>query len=498
MALAATAFAKATRRRQIMAATSSIGPGALNMVTAAAVAHANRLPLLLLAGDTFQSRIPDPVLQQVEHFGSPSTTVNDAFRPVTRYWDRITRPEQVVQSLPLAVETMLDPADCGPAFIGLPQDVQAEAYDYPEALFGPRVHEPRRPRADRRSLEAAAAALRAARRPLLIAGGGVHYSLAEEELARFAEAHGIPVVETVAGKSSPRRRPPELRRADRRHRLRPRQPARSRGRPRPRRRHAAAGLHNGLVDRVRRRDGVRRPQRRPLRCDEALRAAAGRRCARRAAPSSSESSRGWRADEEWTARGREEATAFRRFVAETTRPGDGGAHVRAGHRRRQRAAGARRLRRHRGGRLPRRAERQLAAEGRRHVRLRVRVLVHGLRDRRRLGSAHGTPRGRGDRLRRRRLVPDAQLRALQLRRLRPQADRGALRQRRLRGDRPAPGRPGRRAVQQPLPRHRPEPRRRSTGSRTRPRSAAAAESAETIDELEQAFERARVAPTAPP
>ena len=202
MALAAVGFAKATRRRQLMAATS-IGPGALNMVTAAGVAHANRLPVLLLAGDTFQSRIPDPVLQQVEHVDSPSTTVNDAFRPVTRYWDRITRPEQVVQSLSLALETMLDPADCGPAFIGLPQDVQAEAYDYPEALFRPRVHELRRQRPDRRALDAAVAALRRSQRPLLVAGGGVHYSIAEDELARFAEAHGIPVVETVAGKSSP-------------------------------------------------------------------------------------------------------------------------------------------------------------------------------------------------------------------------------------------------------------------------------------------------------
>jgi 3D-(3,5/4)-trihydroxycyclohexane-1,2-dione acylhydrolase (decyclizing) len=202
MALAATAFAKATRRRQIMIATSSIGPGATNMVTAAGVAHANRLPLLLLSGDTFQSRIPDPVLQQVEHFASPSTTVNDAFRAVTRYWDRITRPEQVAQALPLAVETLLDPGDCGPAFLALPQDVQADAFDYPEALFEPRVHELRRQRPDRLELAAAAAALREAQRPLVLAGGGVHYSLAEAELARFAEAHGLPVVETVAGKSS--------------------------------------------------------------------------------------------------------------------------------------------------------------------------------------------------------------------------------------------------------------------------------------------------------
>jgi 3D-(3,5/4)-trihydroxycyclohexane-1,2-dione acylhydrolase (decyclizing) len=201
MALAAVAYAKAMRRRQIMVATSSIGPGATNMVTAAAAALANRLPLLLLSGDTFQSRVPDPVLQQVEHFGSPSTTVNDAFRAVTRYWDRIVMPEQVVQSLPLAVETMLDPAECGPAFIGLPQDVQAAAYDYPDVLFEPRVHELRRPRPDSRQLEHAVRALRGALRPLVVAGGGVHYSLAEEGLRDFVERHALPVVETMAGKA---------------------------------------------------------------------------------------------------------------------------------------------------------------------------------------------------------------------------------------------------------------------------------------------------------
>jgi 3D-(3,5/4)-trihydroxycyclohexane-1,2-dione acylhydrolase (decyclizing) len=202
MALAAIGYAKAMRRRQIMVATSSIGPGATNMVTAAGVAMANRLPLLLLSGDTFQSRIPDPVLQQVEHSGSPSTTVNDAFRAVTRYWDRIVHPAQVAQSLPAAVETMLDPADCGPAFIGLPQDVQAQAYDYPERLFEPRVHELRRQLPDRNEVAAAVEALRHAQQPLVLAGGGVHYSLAEDELRRFVEAHDLPVVETVAGKSS--------------------------------------------------------------------------------------------------------------------------------------------------------------------------------------------------------------------------------------------------------------------------------------------------------
>lgn len=201
MGHAAIAFAKAMRRRQIMVVTTSIGPGATNLVTAAGVAHANRLPVLLLCGDTFTSRIPDPVLQQVEHSGAPSTTVNDAFRAVTRFWDRIVRPEQIAQSLPLAVETMLDPADCGPAFVGLPQDVQAEAWDFPERLFEVQIHELRRPRSDRRLLQKAVALLLSAQRPLVIAGGGVHYSLAEDELARFAESHGLPVVETVAGKA---------------------------------------------------------------------------------------------------------------------------------------------------------------------------------------------------------------------------------------------------------------------------------------------------------
>ena len=202
MAMAAVAFAKAKRRRQIMVATSSIGPGALNMVTAAGVAHANRLPLLILSGDTFASRLNDPVLQQVEHFDNPTITVNDAFRAVTRYWDRIARPEQILHSLPHAVDTLLDPADCGPVFIGLPQDVQAEAFDYPAVFFEPRVHRIRRPGPDPQEVQAAADLLRTAERPLLIAGGGVRYSLAEEELAGFAERHGIPVVETVAGKSS--------------------------------------------------------------------------------------------------------------------------------------------------------------------------------------------------------------------------------------------------------------------------------------------------------
>jgi 3D-(3,5/4)-trihydroxycyclohexane-1,2-dione acylhydrolase (decyclizing) len=137
------------KRRQIMVATSSIGPGALNMVTAAGVAHSNRLPVLLLAGDTFANRRPDPVMQQVEHFGDPTINVNDAFKAVTRYWDRIVHPEQLISSLPQAVAVMLDPADCGPPFLALPQDVQEMACDYPEVFFERTVHRIPRPRPDR-------------------------------------------------------------------------------------------------------------------------------------------------------------------------------------------------------------------------------------------------------------------------------------------------------------------------------------------------------------
>ena len=201
MAMAAVAFAKARRRRQIMVATSSIGPGATNMVTAAAIAHADRLPLLILSGDVFASRIPDPVLQQVEHFDDPTTTVNDAFRPVTRYFDRIMHPAQILGSLPQAVAMLLDPADCGPAFIGLPQDVQALAFDYPAGFFEPRLHQVRRPGPDPLEIERAAAAISGATRPLLIAGGGVHYAFAEDLLAGFADRRGIPVAETMAGRA---------------------------------------------------------------------------------------------------------------------------------------------------------------------------------------------------------------------------------------------------------------------------------------------------------
>ena len=135
---------KANNRRRMMACTSSIGPGAANMVTAAALAHVNRLPVLFLPGDTFANRTPDPVLQQVECYGDPTITTNDCFRPVSRYFDRITRPEQIITSLPVAVQTLVDPVNCGPVTLSLCQDVQAEAYDYPERFFNTKVHYQRR------------------------------------------------------------------------------------------------------------------------------------------------------------------------------------------------------------------------------------------------------------------------------------------------------------------------------------------------------------------
>jgi 3D-(3,5/4)-trihydroxycyclohexane-1,2-dione acylhydrolase (decyclizing) len=202
MAHAALAYAKAHARRRMMACTTSIGPGASNMLTAAAVAHVNRLPVLFLPGDVFASRRPDPVLQQLESFADPTLSVNDCFRPVSRYFDRITRAEQILTSLPAALRVLLDPAECGPATLALPQDVQTEAFDYPAEFFRRRVHRIRRPSPDPNEIDTAAKMLRAAKRPLLIAGGGVKYALAEGRLAALAEEHGVPVAETQAGKGS--------------------------------------------------------------------------------------------------------------------------------------------------------------------------------------------------------------------------------------------------------------------------------------------------------
>lgn len=202
MAHAAIAYAKASFRRRFMAVTSSIGPGATNMVTAAALAHVNRLPLLLLPGDVFANRRPDPVLQQVESFGDGTVSANDAFRPVSRYFDRITRPEQIIPALNRAMQVLTDPAECGPVTLALCQDVQAEAYDYPEDVFEERVWHQRRMQPDPRELEAAVAAIRAAQKPVIISGGGALYSDGAEMVRAFAERHGVPVMETQAGKSA--------------------------------------------------------------------------------------------------------------------------------------------------------------------------------------------------------------------------------------------------------------------------------------------------------
>lgn len=202
MANAAVAFAKASFRRRFMACTTSIGPGALNMVTAAALAHVNRLPVLLLPGDVFANRLPDPVLQQAEDFGDGTITVNDCFKPVSRYFDRITRPEQIIPALRRAMQVLTDPAECGPVTLGLCQDVQAEAYDYPESFFAEKVWNIRRIMPDGDEFATAATALLQAKKPVIIAGGGVLYSQASKALQSFAERYGVPVLETQGGKSS--------------------------------------------------------------------------------------------------------------------------------------------------------------------------------------------------------------------------------------------------------------------------------------------------------
>ena len=202
MAHTAIAYAKTMKRRRAMAVTSSIGPGATNMVTAAALAHVNRIPLLLIPGDVFANRAPDPVLQQVEDFDDGTVSANDCFRPVSRYFDRISRSEQILTALPRALRVMTDPANCGPVTLAFCQDTQAEAYDYPVEFFEPKVWYIARPEPDARELAAAVAAIKAAKKPLIVAGGGVIYSGAEDSLLAFAHQHNIPLVETQAGKGA--------------------------------------------------------------------------------------------------------------------------------------------------------------------------------------------------------------------------------------------------------------------------------------------------------
>ncbi len=202
MVHAAIAYAKVKDRLQTFACTSSVGPGATNMVTGAATATVNRLPVLLLPGDTFARRNVAPVLQQLESQGTQDISVNDCFRPVSRYWDRISRPDQLLTALPAAMRVLTDPAETGAVTLALPQDTQTEAFDFPRAFLAPRVWSVPRNRPDRRAIEAAVAAIRASRAPMIVAGGGVIYSGATDELRSLVEATGIPVGETMAGKGS--------------------------------------------------------------------------------------------------------------------------------------------------------------------------------------------------------------------------------------------------------------------------------------------------------
>ena len=202
MALTGIAYARAKRRKQIFVATSSVGPGSTNMITAAAVAMSNRLPILFLPGDTYANRMPDPVLQQVEHFNNPGITQNDAFKSVTKYFDRLTRPEQILQTIPQAIQIMLDPADCGPACISMSQDVQGEIFEYPEEFFQERVHNIRRPKPDDYQIKQAVEKIKSSKNPIIISGGGVFYSDAMEDVGNFAVKHNIPVTQTVMGYST--------------------------------------------------------------------------------------------------------------------------------------------------------------------------------------------------------------------------------------------------------------------------------------------------------
>jgi 3D-(3,5/4)-trihydroxycyclohexane-1,2-dione acylhydrolase (decyclizing) len=202
MAHAAIAYAKANMRRRMMACTTSIGPGATNMVTAAALAHVDRLPVLLLPGDIFITRAPDPVLQQVEDFQDGTVSANDCFKPVSRYFDRIAHPAQLVTALPRAVRVLTDPAQCGPVTLALPQDVQAMAYDYPEDFLAPPPVRIVAPSPIPSEIDEAATLLRSSKRPLIVAGGGVLYAQAAGALQSFAVRHGVPVAETQAGKGA--------------------------------------------------------------------------------------------------------------------------------------------------------------------------------------------------------------------------------------------------------------------------------------------------------
>ena len=451
MALAAVAIAKAMRRRQIMVATSSIGPGATNMVTAAGVAHANRLPVLLISGETFQSRIPDPVLQQVEHFGDPTITVNDALQAghpllgphhparaggalaARTPWRRCsTRPRAARRSSPCH-------RTCRPSRTTTPST----------SSTSPCTRSPR-PRAD-------LGQLRARRRGDPVGRAAAHHLRRRRALLGCrGRAAGV-----RRGAQHPRRRDggrqgvaarvaPAQCRPGRCHRMRGRQRARRRGRRGDRGRHPPAGLHHRLVDRLRRVGPIRRHQRRRVRRDQALATARHRRRPR-GAPRAHAAARRLGRAQEWTDQACPRDAGLPRVHRQDRRAGRD-RPARPMPRSSVRSTvwrDAHRLRPHGCRRVPRRAEQRLAGEGPRQLRRRVRLLVHGLRDLRRLGRQDGDARPRGHRVRRRRLVHDDELRPVLVGAGRPQADRARVRQRRVRRDQPPAGQPGRRQLQQP-------------------------------------------------
>ena len=467
MALAAVAYAKATRP------ASGDGRDVLGRAGRAehghrgGVAHANRLPVLLLPGDTFTGRAPDPVLQQVEHFGDPTSTVNDAFRAVSRYFDRITRPEQLLATLPQVARVLTDPADGGPVVLALPQDVQAEEYDFPAAMFAPRLHRVPRPRPDadalaeaaRRAAGGASSAARGRRRRALLGRG-------RGRLLAFAQAHGVPVVETTAGRTAAAAAAPAERRPARASSARRR---RTRWRPggrRARRRHPAAGLHHRVVDGVRARRPAGHRQRRPVRRGQARRRSPWSVTPGRPSPSWTALLAGWSVG---PGLDRAAPPGRARALGRPGRPAAGRrrtgrlAELRAGGRRGQRRQRAGRLRDDLLRRDARRAGRRLA-HGSRVAAGPTMDTEYGFSC---MGYELSGAVGRGDGAARgpirtgwsptharRRLVPDAQLRAVLRGLRRAPVRRRGLRQRRLRGDPPAADRPGRRRVQQPVRRLR--------------------------------------------
>ena len=275
---AATAYAKVKNRLQTFACISSIGPGATNMITGAATATINRLPVLLLPGDIFARRNVAPVLQQLESAQSQDFSVNDCFKPVSKYWDRINRPDQLLTALPEAMRVLTSPSETGAVTLALPQDVQTEAYDYPVAFFRKRVWHIMRNRADRAALAQAAEMIRASKKPMIVAGGGVIYADATETLREFVDATGIPVGETMAGKGSLRWDHPAEPGRDRRHRHAGSQPHRQGRRPGDRHRHPLQRLHHRLQDRLAEPGrALHQHQRHRVRRRQAPRSAGGRR-----------------------------------------------------------------------------------------------------------------------------------------------------------------------------------------------------------------------------